>query len=211
MQERGLNEEVGLSFSYPIPPGDGTVYWLSVGTFNLEPCLHDAISITVPLDPPLTIGVSNYSTASLTDTATNYIDWPDTLVIDDRQREVLGGWMRRRVTALRPMIVRVTAPTSTDYGTPGTGATMGGTVAIQDNAVVTSRGVVYARTSLDANPEVGNSNAFSASTTGTTGTFTLAVTGSLIAGVTYSFKPWALTSQGVRVYGPVGTFTTAAS
>jgi len=208
MQERGLNEEVGLSFSYPIPPGDGTVFWLSVGTFSLEPCLHVAISITVPLDPPLTIGVINYTTASLTDTATNYTDWPDTLVIDDRQREVLGGWMRRRVTALRPMIVRVTLPTSASI--TNTGATLGGTIAIQDNAVVESRGVVYALTAQDANPEVGNSLATIATTTGTTGLFTMAVTG-LTPSSNYSFKPWALTSQGVRVHGPVGTFTTAAS
>lgn len=207
MQERGLNEEIGFSFSYPIPPGDGTVYWLSVGTLSLEPCLHEAISITVPLDPAITIGVITYTTASLSDDATNYTDWPDTLVIDDRQREVLGGWVRRRVTALRPMIVRVTLPTSASI--TSTGATLGGTIAIQDNAVVSSRGVVYALTAQDANPEVGNSLATSASTSGTTGTFTLAVTG-LTPSSNYSFKPWALTSQGVRVYGPVGTFTTSA-
>jgi hypothetical protein len=68
---------------------------------------------------------------------------------------------------------------------------------------------VYARTSLDANPEVGNSLATSVSTTGTTGTYTVAVTG-LLPSTAYSFKPWALTSQGVRVYGPVGTFNTTA-
>jgi hypothetical protein len=207
MQERGLSEEIGLSFAYPIPPGDGTVYWLSVGTLNLDSCLHAAINVTVPLDPPLTIGAIDYTEAYLTDTATNYEDWPDTLVIYDKAQEVLGGWKRRRVTALRPMIVRVTLPTSASISS--TGATLGGTVAIQDNAVVTSRGVVYALTAQDANPEVGNSQATSAATTGTTGTYTQAVTG-LTPSSNYSFKPWAMTSQGVRVYGPVGTFTTSA-
>ncbi len=203
MVDRGLNEEIGFEYYDGL---DGP-YWLSVGSLNLDSCLHTAISITVPLNPVIEIGIVTYTTASLWDTATNYTDWPDTLVIDDRQREVLGGWVRRRVTALRPMIVRVTLPTSASI--TSTGATLGGTVAIQDNAVVTSRGVVYARTSLDANPEVGNSNATSASTTGTTGLFTLAVTG-LTPSTAYSYKPWALTSQGVRVYGPVGTFTTSA-
>lgn len=208
MQERGLNEEIGLSFSYPIPPGDGTVYWLSVGTFNLDSCLHGVISITVPLDPAIEIGIITYTTASLSDDATNYTDWPDTLVIDDRQREVLGGWARRRVTALRPMVLYVTLPTSASI--TSTGATLGGTLSLGAYAVVTDRGVVYARTSQDANPEVGNSLATSATLSGGTGgAFTVGVTG-LLPSTAYSFKPWALTSQGVRVYGPVGTFTTSA-
>jgi hypothetical protein len=203
MVDRGLNEEIGFEYYDGV---DGP-YWLSVGSLNLDSCLHPAISITVPLNPVIAIGIVTYTTASLSDTATNYTDWPDTLVIDDRQREVLGGWARRRVTALRPMIVRVTLPTSASI--TSTGATLGGTVAIEDNAVVESRGVVYALTAQDANPEVGNSLATSAATTGTTGTYTQAVTG-LTPSSNYSFKPWALTSQGVRVYGPVGTFTTSA-
>ena len=204
MMERGVNEDIGVS----IATMSGT-YRISFGTFDLDSCLHPLINISVFIDPAITWNSIIYDHASLIEPepATNYTDWPDELVIDDRQREVLGGWKRRRVTALRPMIVRVTLPTSASI--TSTGATLGGTVEIQDNAVVTSRGVVYARTSLDANPEVGNSNAASASTTGTTGTFTLAVTG-LTPSSNYSFKPWALTSQGVRVYGPVGTFTTSA-
>jgi hypothetical protein len=203
MVERGLNEEIGFEYYDGV---DGP-YWLSVGSLNLDSCLHPAISITVPLNPAIEIGIVTYTTASLSDTATNYEDWPDELVIDDRPRQVLGGWVRRRVTALRPMIVSVTLPTSASI--TSTGATLGGTVAIEDNAVVTSRGVVYAPTAQDANPEVGNSTATSATTSGTTGTFTLAVTG-LTPSTAYSYKPWALTSQGVRVYGPVGTFTTSA-
>jgi len=203
MIDRGLNEEIGLEYYDGL---DGP-YWLSVGTLSLEACLHPAISIAVPLNPAVEIGIVIYTFAYVSDTATNYEDWPDTLVIDDRQQEVLGGWKRRRVTALRPMIVRVTLPTSASI--TSTGATLGGTVAIQDNAVVTSRGVVYALTAQDANPEVGNSLATSAATTGNTGTFTQAITG-LTPSSNYSFKPWALTSQGVRVYGPVGTFTTSA-
>jgi hypothetical protein len=205
MIDRGLNDEIGVSVA-----SGGQTYWYSVGSLSLDPCLHGAISLAVVLNPAITVTVGStsfvYNFAYLDDTATNYTDWPDSVIIDDRQREIVGGFIRRRVTALRPMIVRVTAPTSASI--TSTGATLGGTVAIQDNAVVTSRGVVYARTSQDANPEVGNSLVTSATTSGTTGTFTLAVTG-LTPSSAYSFKPWALTSQGVRVYGPVGTFTTA--
>ena len=204
MIERGLNEEIGLEYYV----GVAGPYWLSVGSLSLDPCLHFAIAITETLNPPVTFNSITYSSATLTDAATNYTDWPDALVIDDRQREILGGWVRRRVTALRPMLVYVTAATSASI--TSTGATLGGTVAVADNAVVTSRGVVYARTAQDANPETGNSLATSTSTSGTTGTFTMAVTG-LVPSTAYSFKPWALTSQGVRVFGPVGTFTTAAS
>jgi hypothetical protein len=206
MIDRGLNDEIGVSVT-----SGGQTYWYSVGSLSLDPCLHGAISLAVVLNPAITVTVGStsfvYNFAYLNDDATNYTDWPDTVIIDDRQREIVGGFIRRRVTALRPMIVRVTAPTSASI--TSTGATLGGTVAIQNNAVVTSRGVVYARTSQDANPEVGNSLVTSATTSGTTGTFTLAVTG-LTPSSAYSFKPWALTSQGVRVYGPVGTFTTSA-
>jgi len=201
MLERGLQDEIGLYY--------GAGYYLSVGSVTLDPCLHSASSLVVPLEPSITVGIITYTSASLDIPGTSFTDWPAEIVIDDRMREVLGGWKRRRVTALRPMIVYVTLPTSTDYGAPGTSATLGGTVAISDGAVVSSRGVVYALTAQDANPEVGNSLATSATTTGTTGLFTMAVTG-LTPSSGYSFKPWALTSQGVRVYGPVGTFTTAA-
>lgn len=202
MLERGLNEEIGLEYTL-----GGSSYWLSVGSLVLDPCLHDTISLTVLLEPTLTIDSITYVSASVEDDATNYIDWPAELVIDDRQKEILGGFIRRRVTALRPMIVRVTLSTSASI--TSSGATLGGTVSILDGAVVTGRGVVYAKTSLDSNPEVGNSNATSVTSTGTTGLFTQAITG-LLPSTSYSFKPWALTSQGVRVYGPVGTFTTSA-
>jgi hypothetical protein len=202
MIDRSVNDEIGFTYSIGLE-----TYYQSVGSVNLLLCLHDEIDISVPLDPALTVGGVSYVNAAFYEAATNYTDWPDSIVVDDRQREVLGGWLRRRVTAYRPMIVRVTLPTSASVAS--TTATLGGTIAIEDNAVVSSRGVVYARTSLDANPEVGNSLATSVSTTGTTGTYTVAVTG-LLPSTAYSFKPWALTSQGVRVYGPVGTFNTTA-
>lgn len=100
MLERGLVDEVG--FAYYI--GMSGPYWMSVGSLNLDSCLHPAINIIVPVEPPIQIGVIIYSQATLYDTATNYTDWPATLVIDDRQQETLGGWIRKKVTAYRPTV-----------------------------------------------------------------------------------------------------------
>jgi hypothetical protein len=346
MIDRGLNDEIGVSVASGFQ-----LYWHSVGNLNLDACLHGAINLVVPLEPPISIwngGIEFvYSFAYLSDDATNYTDWPEELVVDDRQREVLGGWSRRRVTALRPIITRVTAPTSGSLSY--TLATLGGTVATDTNGSIAARGVVFARTAQDDNPEVGNTlasvavaitvtvnplqqfagtvtgtnlvvssttgmfagqtvtspgytgtvstvtngttvvltgspiagvgtftfgttgavfvtgvtnttgsatltlataqpglfvgqpiaevgiphgttitaisangltvtmsavsesavTAFTAGTTGTTGMFTVVVTG-LRPSTAYSFKPWALTSQGVRAYGPLSTFTTTA-
>lgn len=204
MSDGAVNEEFGAEITV-----GGDAFWWSFGNFTLEACLHPTFALVVPLSPGITVGVVTYTAATATAAGTYYTDWPETLVIDDRQREVLGGWTRRRVTALRPMLLTVTLPTSASI--TSTAATLGGTLSLGTYAVVTSRGVVYAKTAQDANPEVGNSLATSATLSGGTGgAFTVAVTGGLTPSTAYSFKPWALTSQGVRVYGPVGTFTTSA-
>jgi hypothetical protein len=203
MSDGAVNEEIGRE----ITVGSYT-YWWSFGTFVVEQCLHPAFAIVVPISPSITVNSVTYSEAYATADGTTMEDWPETLVVDDRQREILGGWVRRRVTALRPMIIRVTLPTSASIAS--TTATLGGTLAVSATATVISRGVVLAPTSLDANPEVGNSQVTSFTLAGaTTGAFTVSVTG-LTASTAYSFKPWALSGQGVRVYGPVGTFTTSA-
>ncbi len=207
MADGAVNEDIGIELSST----GGVLYWLSFGRFSLEPCLHPAFNISVPINPSITVGIVEYTAAYANAEGTHYEDWPDSLVIDDRQNQVLGGWVRRRVTALRPMIVVVTSPTSASI--TNSGATLGGTVSVAEGATVTSQGVVYALTAQDANPEVGNSLALSvidADPFASGDPFTVLVTG-LVASSNYTFKPWALTSQGVRVYGPVGTFTTATS
>lgn len=207
LSDGAVNEDIGVSIS----SSGGVEYWLSFGRFVLEPCLHPAFNIAVPITPSITVGIVVYTTAYANAEGTHYEDWPDSLVIDDRQNQVLGGWVRRRVTALRPMIIVVTSPTSASI--TSSGATLGGTVTVAVGATVTSQGVVYALTAQDSNPEVGNSQALSvtdADPFASGDPFTVPVTG-LTPSSSYSFKPWALTSQGVRVYGPVGTFTTAAS
>jgi hypothetical protein len=207
MTDRGLNDEIGTNVS----SGFSSAFY-SVGTLNLDSCLHAAIRIAVVLNPPVIVNIGSnntitYSFAYLNDDATNYIDWPNEIVIDDRQREILGGFVRRRVTALSPAITKVTSPTVASLSF--TTVTLGGTVVIQTQDTISSRGVVYALSADNANPEVDEASTINATSGSGPGLFTVARTG-LRPSSTYSFKPWALTSGQIRVYGPVTTFTTTA-
>lgn len=99
----------------------------------------------------------------------------------------------------------VTAPTSADV--TGTGATLGGTVA--SDGGFTERGVVYALTSVNSNPEIGGDGVVQVPVAGTDiGAFTTPVSG-LTTGASYSFKAYATNADGTG-YSTVGTFTAAA-
>lgn len=74
-----------------------------LGSLSLRACLHGNINLSLPLNPPVVDGAVTYLNAFLHVPATNMTDWPATLVADDRQREVLGGWLRRKVTAIKPL------------------------------------------------------------------------------------------------------------
>lgn len=75
----------------------------SIGRLVLKECLHAAINLSLPLDPPVVDGSLTYINAALYVPATNLTDWPATLVISDQQREVLGGWLRRKETEIKPL------------------------------------------------------------------------------------------------------------
>lgn len=200
MIDRGLHEEIGME----IVLGN---LWYSVGTLNLEPCLHPEINIAIAIDPVINYNNTDVPFVSLYDTATNHVDWPEEIVIDDRQREVLMGFVRRRVTAISPAgaISLVTLPTSASIGS--TTATLGGTVTLATGTTVEDCGAVYAKTSENVNLEVDGTEESGGSEVD--GVFTVDVTG-LDPSSIYSFKPWVFTSADIRVYGPVGTFTTIA-
>lgn len=90
-----------------------------------------------------------------------------------------------------------------------TGATLGGTVTGDGGAGVSERGVIYAPTATNSNPEIGGSGVVKVPVTGTTGAFTSAVTG-LAPGTTYSYKAYATNPLGTGYTG-AGVFTTAGS
>jgi len=101
----------------------------------------------------------------------------------------------------------VTTPTSASIAT--TSVILGGNVTSDGGATVTTRGVVYALTSANSNPRLGGSGVTTVAGTGTTGAFTVSVTG-LTANSGYSYAAYATNSIGTN-YTPVSTFTTAAT
>jgi len=107
------------------------------------------------------------------------------------------------VAATAPVIE---APTKTNIGS--TTATLGGQVTSNGGRPVTERGVVYAKTSDNPDPEIGGSGVTAVpGTLGIgTGTFTVAVTGlQVLTG--YTFKAYATNSAGTG-YTTLDTFTT---
>ncbi len=98
--------------------------------------------------------------------------------------------------------------TPTSATVTATSAVLGGEVVSDSGTAITQRGVVFAPTALDADPELGDLNVMSATTSGTTGPFTVAVS-SLMAATPYSFKAFVTNAAGTR-YTSVGTFTTLA-
>src|SRR5204863_10077052 len=78
----------------------------------------------------------------------------------------------------------VTTPTSTSIAS--TKATLGGNVISDGGATVTERGVVYSVTATNGDPQIGGLGVTKLSTIGTTGVFTVNVTGLTIS-TPYSF------------------------
>lgn len=99
----------------------------------------------------------------------------------------------------------VASPTSASI--TSTAATLGGDITSDGGSAITERGVVYAPTATNNNPEIGGTGVVQVVEGGTaTGAFTKAVTG--LAGATaYSFKAYATNASGTS-YTPVATFWT---
>jgi hypothetical protein len=98
----------------------------------------------------------------------------------------------------------VATPTS-DALTPST-ATLGGDVTDDGSSAITVRGVVYSKTGLNPDPEIGGANVTNATAAGTTGVFTVDVS-SLTEATQYSFKAYATNALGTS-YTTVANFTT---
>lgn len=99
----------------------------------------------------------------------------------------------------------VAGPTVTNV--TNTAARLGGNVTSDGSSTITARGVVYAPTATNPNPQLGGTGVQSAPASGTTGAFTVDVIG-LTASTAYSFAAYATNAQGTR-YSEVGTFTTS--
>ncbi|MBS0659571.1 MAG: cadherin-like domain-containing protein [Verrucomicrobia bacterium] len=101
-----------------------------------------------------------------------------------------------------PIVVEPTVTNLTN-----TSARLGGNVTSDGSSTITARGVVYAPTATNSNPQLGGPGVLSASASGTTGAFTVDVSG-LSGSTGYSFAAYATNPQGTR-YSAVGTFTTS--
>jgi probable HAF family extracellular repeat protein len=112
-----------------------------------------------------------------------------------------------RINVLPPMPPTVASPTYANV--TATSATLGGTVTDSGGATVTAVGVVYAPTSVNSNPQLGGAGVSVATRTGTTGVFTVNVSG-LTPGTDYSYAAYASNSVGVS-YSAVDGFTTLAT
>ncbi len=106
-----------------------------------------------------------------------------------------------------PLAPTVDTPTATNI--TATTAILGGTVESAGGAGITGIGVVYAPTSVDSNPQVGDAVASTASGSGTMGVFTVNVSG-LLPGTDYSYAAYATNSEGIS-YSSTGSFTTLAT
>ena len=77
------------------------VFKTPIATVSVPPTLHSQIitRATTGTDHP----VYNYIGTTWVFNATNYTDWPDSLVISDSQRPFRGGYLRERITAYKPV------------------------------------------------------------------------------------------------------------
>lgn len=110
----------------------------------------------------------------------------------------------KSVTANFAAFPSVTTPTSASI--TGATASLGGNVTSEGGASVTERGVVYSINSANSNPLIDGSGVTKGTVSGTTGVFTVPVTG-LVPATTYAFKAFATSAAGTA-YTTVGRFTT---
>ena len=94
----------------------------------------------------------------------------------------------------------VTTPTISSI--TNTSAVLGGNVTSDGGQTITERGVLYALTSVNSNPQLGGTGVTKVTATGTTGAFTVNATG-LTQGSVYSFVAYATNGNGTA-YSPLG-------
>ena len=126
---------------------------------------------------------------------------------DPVRNRVLVGRGPSKLLSILTLTPEISAPTSTSI--TGTGATLGGEITNDSGSGITERGIVFAPTASDSDPNVGDPGVTKVVEGGTTtGVFTHAV-GGLTAGTSYSFKAYAINAKGTS-HSSVATFSTPA-
>ena len=104
-----------------------------------------------------------------------------------------------------PVAPMLNQPTAT--GITPNAAMLGADVTGDGGATVVNRGVLFAPTALDSNPQLNDGIAVEADSSGTTGVFTVNA-GGLAFATGYSYVGFATNSAGTTYTNPVATFTT---
>lgn len=111
-------------------------------------------------------------------------------------------------TLTQPPVTLPSVSSPTSSAVASISATLGGDVTSDGGSPITERGVVYSRTVSNDNPFIGGSGVTKVAGIGTTGVFTVNITG-LVANTTYSFRAYAINSVGTSHTLTIGSFTTA--
>jgi len=120
-----------------------------------------------------------------------------------------GSYSLVMAAAPNPTVPILTGP-ATSAAITDSSATLGGNVTSDGGAPITERGIVYSLTAVNADPQIGGLGVTRITSSGSTGVFTLGVTGlSGLAG--YSFKAYAINGVGIAYTTPASAFTTLAA
>ena len=152
----------------------------------------------------------NISGAALRLTAAPNFEVQNSYSVRLRSTDAGGAFFEKPFTITITNVIEtpvIASPTSTNL-TP-TAATLGGNVTSDGGSAVTERGVVYALTATNSNPQIGGTGVTKVAGSGTTGVFTVDVTG-LYASTAYSYAAY-VTNADATTYTSAGTFTTTAS
>ncbi|MEO6753391.1 MAG: hypothetical protein ABIP85_16565, partial [Chthoniobacteraceae bacterium] len=122
----------------------------------------------------------------------------------------IGTTYTTPVATFATLAVAPTVTTPTQTAITAGSATLGGNVTSDGGAAITERGIVYSVTTTNGDPLIGGTGVTKVTGTGTTGVFTVNVTG-LIQNTGYSFKAYATNGAGTNYTTPASTFTTAAA
>lgn len=171
-----------------------------------------------PIGPAFSAGAHSYGNGStggtvgavsaansLLGTVTNGVSL--SAAFDPVRNRVLVGRGPSKILSILTLTPAISSPTSANI--TGTGATLGGEITDDSGSAITERGVVFAPTASDSDPNVGDPGVTKVVTGGTTtGVFTQAV-GGLTSGTSYSFKAYAINAKGTS-HSDVATFSTLA-
>ena len=178
---------------------NGTAPTAGVGT------IFTTASSTLPSTPATSVTVTGLSS----NTSYNFLvipyTWDGTNASTYNYLTVGAQTAAGATTGLTAPVVN--SPTATSI--VNTLATLGGTVVSDGGDAITERGIVWSLNATNSNPTIGGLGCSFLTTSGTTGVFTINVTG-LPTGSTIAYVAYATNGIGTT-YSTVGTFTTNTS